>query len=373
MPGSDVATMTHYPDKTLQEVLTAKSPSICFLDMATNREAGMVAITDVSKVAPSLPIVVLLAGNEPDLILRCLRQGATEFLIQPFTAEQLTPVLQRLAQQASGGVGGVGARVLAIMPVKGACGASTIASNLAFQWKKVGMKRILLADFDPAAGTLSFLLKLKSSYTFLDALSRSGTLDADLWRGLVVQTGGIDVLLSPENPMDANVQLGDPTDVLDFCRQIYENVTIDLPGAYSPWAISVAKASDEILLITTNELPSLRATQRVLTHFDKSGIDRSKVRLVVNRFAVEVGLNQASIQTALHMDVFHMLPNEYDFVQKALVEGKPMAPVTPLGKSMVALAEKLSGMKSGAGNRPETKKKPSGLGALLASLTSRLG
>ena len=70
------------------------------------------------------------------------------------------------------------------MPAKGGCGASTIASNLAYQMKR-GDKRILLADLDPLAGTLSFLLKIKSNYSFMDALARSHDIDADLWKAVV--------------------------------------------------------------------------------------------------------------------------------------------------------------------------------------------
>ncbi len=74
------------------------------------------------------------------------------------------------------------------MPAKGGCGASTIASNLAYQMKR-GDKRILLADLDPLAGTLSFLLKIKSNYSFMDALARSHDIDADLWRSVVTSRG----------------------------------------------------------------------------------------------------------------------------------------------------------------------------------------
>ncbi len=83
--------------------------------------------------------------------------------------------------------------------MKGACGASTLAASLAFQWKRFEAKRVLLADMDASTGTISFLLKLKSTYSFIDALARAESLDADLWRGIVSQSGGIDVLLSPEH------------------------------------------------------------------------------------------------------------------------------------------------------------------------------
>jgi len=63
--------------------------------------------------------------------------------------------------------------IVAVIPAKGACGASTIAANLAFQWKRSSGQRILLVDLDPLTGTISFMLKIKSIYSFLDALQRS--------------------------------------------------------------------------------------------------------------------------------------------------------------------------------------------------------
>jgi len=64
------------------------------------------------------------------------------------------------------------------MPAKGACGATTVATNLAFQWKRLGKKRVLLADLDPLGGTVfSFLLKVKCAYSFVDVLHRSSNLD----------------------------------------------------------------------------------------------------------------------------------------------------------------------------------------------------
>ncbi len=60
-----------------------------------------------------------------------------------------------------------------------------MACNLAFQWKRHGAKRILLADLDMLAGTMSFLLKIKSTYSFLDVSQRAHELDADLWNAMV--------------------------------------------------------------------------------------------------------------------------------------------------------------------------------------------
>lgn len=364
LPLAPVVELTHYPDRrSLMGMIGAKPVSLCFVDIVSNKDLGTGLVTDLAAMSPSTVIVAMLGSNDPDLILKVLRQGATEFLLYPFAAEQLRPVLARLV---SSGPGGGAAKVISVLPVKGACGASTIASNLAYQWKRFGAKRTLLADFDPVTGTISFLLKLKSNYSFLDALSRAGTLDGDLWKGLVSTSNGIDVLLSPENPTDAGQDISDPTPVMDFVRYAYEYVTIDLGSPYTRWSIAVAAQSDDVVLVSTNELPALRAAQRVLAHLDKSGIDRGKIRLVINRFNPEVGLNQDAIETALRCSVFQMIPSDYDSVQRALVDGKPISPGSGFGKSLGALADNLSGKKSEA-----PQKKKSGWGSLLTSLVSR--
>jgi pilus assembly protein CpaE len=340
LPLIPVKELNQYPDRRAVADLCPRGTILCLIDVVTDRDAALALLSELSATAPHAVVVALLATNDSDLILRVLRQGATEFLLHPFTADQLQPVLARISSISPGGAIGSG-RILAVAPVKGACGASTLCSNLAFQAKRLGSRKILLADLDPSTGTLSFLLKVKSTYSFIDALTRSEGLDADLWRGLVVQHAGVDVLLSPENAMDTSIDLPDPAELIDFCRQAYEQVTLDLGGVFSSWSLSVMRASDEIILVTTNELPALRSTQRALNFLIGNGIENSHIRLVVNRYNPNVGLNEDAIETALRCKIFRLIPSDYESVQKALMEGKPISPGSTFGKSLSALANQL--------------------------------
>ena len=145
------------------------------------------------------------------------------------------------------------------MPAKGGCGASTIASNFAYQLKRLGDKRILLADLDPLAGTLSFLLKIKSNYSFMDVLARSSEIDADLWKAMVTNRQGVDVLLSPEVMTEGMTELTDASSIIEYARGAYDLVVLDTGSVYGEWNLSQAQIADEILLVTTNELTSLQA------------------------------------------------------------------------------------------------------------------
>jgi len=367
LPSTKIVEEYGFPDRRhLADILGAGQIDLCFLDVHSDVERAMQVISDLIGMAPSIQIVVLLATNDPDQILKCLRQGAADFLIHPSSTEEFVACLDRIERLSPNYAGG-GSRgkIYCVMPAKGACGSSTIACNLAHQARRLSAGKVLLADLDPLAGTISFLLKVKSTFSFLDAVAHSSTLDSDLWKGLITTSQGIDVLLPPESPMAAAQEVNDASPIIDFARRAYDHVILDTSGGYGAWSLSIAQKADEILLVTTNELPSLQAAQRVLAYLDNNQIQRTKVKLVVNRFNRDVGLSQDMIEMALRTEVFQIIPSDYESLQRSLLDGKPVQSATTFGKSLIALAEKLIGKEVPA------KKKASGSG--FSSLFSLFG
>jgi len=367
MAGVQVTPVRVYPTTDeLQAAVLSEQPNLCFLDVSQDTDRALGIVDELLSIERNIQIVILLCENAPDRILQFLRRGASEFLTQPFKSEDLKPVLERLSQLSPTVSYGKGARVICVTPAKGGCGASTITTNLAHQRKRLGCKRLLLADLDPLYGTISFLLKLKSNYSLLDALSRSTSLDEDLWKGMVSSQDNLDILLSPDNAMDSMQELPDPTPVIEFARQIYDVVLIDGPAGYGDWGLALASICDELLLVTTNELPALQASQKLLAYFDANRIERSKIRLLVNRYSQDVGFSTDAVATALHNDLYHVLPSDNEVVHRALVEGRPIPPASAFGKSLAALADRLGGAKP----TRETKPKKSFTG-LFGSLFAR--
>lgn len=363
LPAFSAHEINEYPTRQqMAEVLATQHISICFLEVSDAQEQGLAIIMELLRADPKLPIVVVLSANDPELVLRCLRQGASDFLMQPFTNEQVEAALQKISRLHPGRSRTPG-KVYCLMPAKGGCGASTIASNLAYQLKRLGEKRILLADLDALAGTLSFLLKIKSNYSFMDVLARSGEIDQDLWKAVITNRQGVDVLLSPEVMTDGVSDLKDASAIIEYARGAYDLVVLDAGSVYGDWNLSQAHLADEILLITTNELTSLQAVQRALSYLDANSVGRYKIRLIVNRYDRHVGLSRDVIGTALHMDIYHLMPTDYESIQKSLMEGKPLSPTTNFGKSVNALVDRLAGAS-------EPQKRNTSLSGLL-SLFSR--
>jgi pilus assembly protein CpaE len=368
LPLAPIHDVSVYPNRLqLVELIRTFPPTVCFLEVSSSKPDAATAMSDLQALIPDAPIIAVLASNDPDLILQCLRRGAADFLVRPFTADQIDACIDKLSltlpahnpKPASGG------KIIAVFPAKGASGATTVACNVAFQCKRSGAKRTLLADLDPLTGTVSFVLKVKSSYSFMDVLHRQGMLDSDLWKQMVTVSHGTDVLLPPESLVDPATDLRSAEPILDYAQTIYDATILDCGSAYGSWNLSLAQMCDDLLLVTTTELPSLQATQRVIAYFDHNRVDTSKIKLVVNRITKEVGLNLDNIAKAFRGEIFQTIPADTDAVQKSLMDGKPIPASTTIGKTFSALTDKLINVKD-----RETRKASAKAG-LFSSIFSR--
>lgn len=353
------------PSAPSLEQLTAavrvEMPNLCFLDFAKNPEGMLALIPEILRLDRRAAITAVLPGNDPSLVLRCLRQGASEFLVTPFTADQVEASLQKIAKLLPDQILKKAGTVCCVMPVRGGCGATTLACNLAHHWKKADSKRVLLADLDPLAGTVSFVLKIKSQYSFIDVLQRSSDIDADLWKAMVTNRHGMDVLISPDTTIEGAEELPDPTAIIEYARYNYDNVVLDASGVYGAWNLTQAGIADQILLVTTNELAALHSARRALDYLDNNGVARRKIRVVINRYDRQAGLTEDVIATALNADVYHLLPSDHEAALNGVMESKPIAGSSRLGKGLMQLADRLAGR--------EQARKASSLSGLFSLFT----
>lgn len=356
LPLAPVHTIREYVNRRIAvDLLKQHEPKICFLDCATDFETGLSNIGDLLAINPALQVVALLPSNNTEQILKCLRKGAVDFLTRPFGSDQMDAAVEKIAKVLPAPAQRSGASItICVLPAKGACGATTVASNLAFQAKRMGAKKVLLADLDPLTGTISFLLKLKSNHSFLEILSRQGGMDSDLWKQMVQSANGVDVLLSPDNPMDGLDSLQDASSILHFSQALYDVIVVDVGDAYSDWSLSVARNADEILLVATNELPALQAAQRALNHLEACHIPPSRVRVIINRYDHHVGIKSDLLSQALETEIYQVIPSDYDAIQRSLIEAKPVASGTQFAKSLSTMADKL-GLAASSKGDPDKK------------------
>ena len=230
-----------------------------------------------------------------------------------------------------------------MIPGKPGCGASTLAVHLAVELHRAGAARTLLVDADVQGGAIAFLLKLKPEFHLGDALRDRERMDQDLWGRFTASTNGIDALLAPENPSTAvGIDRTAIQQLMTFWRTYYDAIVIDTAGAQLA-AAEFARLADHVLLVATNELVALHATRRSMEQLEHDGIERARLLLVVNRYTPSTGLKRDEVETALQLAPCALLANEYELVQQAVLEGRPMAAASRFARGVRALVESLSG------------------------------
>ena len=336
-PGAGVV-RTEYPRMGALAALAREcGANICFLDVATNSEHAQVLIAEL---APLAPVVALHHRNDADLILRCLRRGACEYLADP-APEAVQSVFERLARNRTGGEHAAGA-VYCVVPGKPGCGASSLAVQLAVELRAGGAAKVLLVDCDPMNGSVAFQLKIKSEFHLGDALRDWKRMDDDLWSRLAAPACGVEVVTAPESPatrIDVSGALAG--ELCAFWRDRYTVTVLDLPDARMAAESGFTALADATLLVTTNELAALQSTRRSLAYLEHAATDRTRVRLILNRYMPATGLKREDVKTALGVEPFAALSNDYEVMQAALLEGKPAPSSSRFANSVQALGARL--------------------------------
>jgi pilus assembly protein CpaE len=339
----EIAVAAEYPQLgEIASVVARRHTNLVFIDLTSNQEHALLLVAEASA---TVPVVALNRVKDADLILRCVRRGACEFL-SDISAASVRAVFDRLGRDRSSQAHRRDGIVYMVLPAKPGCGASTIAVHLALELRSGGQRKVLLVDADALTASVGFILKLKSEYHLEHVLRDWSRMEDDLWSRLVVAYSGMDVLLAPEDPatrLEIGAALAD--EMLAWWKQRYDAVVLDLPDVRSASDSGLLAHADRTLLITTNELAALHAARRAI-EFLALPADRNRRHLIVNRYAPALGLKKEDLKAALPAELFAVLSNDHAAVQEALLDGKPVAPGSHFRASVEALCRQLQGQPS---------------------------
>ena len=111
-------------------------------------------------------------------------------------------------------------------------------------------------------------------------------------------------------------------------------MVVDLDHSFHAEQVDVLRQADIILLVLRLDFASLRNARRTLEHLERLGIDRDRVRLVVNRYGQPKEVPFAKAEEALGLKIFHYVPDDPKSVNRANNNGVPVVTREPLGQGL---------------------------------------
>jgi pilus assembly protein CpaE len=273
--GGLQAAVDHHSDNVTPNLLVVET-----------RLQGQAALEEIDRLAevcdPSTKVLIIGRVNDVELYRELIRRGVSEYLVAPLNPLDLIEVISGLYLDPDAAPIG---RVVSFIGARGGAGSSTLAHNVGWCIAERMKVNTTIVDFDLAFGTVGLNFNEEPGQGVADALSAPERLDDVLLDRLLLKAGEHLSLFTSPAMLDRHYENDASAyeSVLDAVRQITPCVIVDLPRAWTPWVKQTLLASDEIVIVATPDLASLRTTKAMVDLLKLNRTNDAPPKLIVNQ------------------------------------------------------------------------------------------
>ncbi|WP_370650366.1 CpaE family protein, partial [Brevundimonas sp.] len=230
-------------------------------------------------------VVVVGATNDILLFRELMRRGVSEYLVAPLQPLQLISAIGGLfADPAQPFVG----RSIAFVGARGGTGSSSVAHNTAYAMsERIGANTVIV-DYDLPFGTAGLDFNQDPLSGVADALSQPDRLDPVLLDRMMVRcTDKLSLFAAPATlDVDWDISPEAFEEVTTQIRSTAPFVVLDLPHLWSGWMRRTLIAADEVVIVATPDLASLRNAKNMIDLIKQGRPNDAPPRLVLNQVGV---------------------------------------------------------------------------------------
>jgi pilus assembly protein CpaE len=326
-------------------------PDVVLMDINMPDMDGIAATEKLSSEVPTAAVVMMSVQGEADYLRRSMLEGAREFLVKPFSSDELTASIRQvytrereklsrmgaMPAMAAGGAGAAGAaaaddgggrdgQVIAIFSPKGGVGRTTVAVNVAVAAATELGKSVVLMDGSFQFGDVGVLLNLnpknKSIADLVPELEAGEPESLDTF--VINHSAGIRVLLAPPSPEMAELITPQGVKrVIDALRRNHDLVIVDCTSTFNDTTLSILDTADVVLTMLSLEITSIKNMRLFLEVADQLGYEADKIKLVLNRADSSLGIRVADVESSIGRKVDHTIVSDGRSVVYALNRGVP--------------------------------------------------
>jgi len=330
----------------VEDAVTASGPfDVLIAGPSLSTKNGLSALQAIHDETPATSLL-LAFEKRPDATLReIIRTGAMDLLQLPVADRNLHDAVERAvavsrsrptevapAIQSSALAANKGT-VFTVSSATGGCGKTFYATNLAYYLHQYTGKRTCIVDLDLQFGEVSTALRLRPRFTITDVLSRDDIDDVDLADHLdeyvVPHDSGVMVLAAPKDPSDADrIHPSDVQRVIEAARSKFDYVVVDTPAALTEIVLAAFDMSNQLYVMATLDLPSIRHMGVFLNTLEKLKISADNVKLILNKAESDVGLDVDQVTRLFPQGFTSVLPYAKE-VTKSVNVGTPVLAFAP--------------------------------------------
>jgi pilus assembly protein CpaE len=342
------------------------NPDVVLMDINMPDMDGITATETIRSKQPAVQVVILSVQSDQNYMRRAMLAGARDFLTKPPMGDELISAIRRagaMAQSeksksipvqslpASGNLGslsvGYGApkgKIITVYSPKGGTGCTTVTVNLALTLHNEDT-RVALVDGNLQFGDVAVFMNEQGKNTIIDLAPRAEELDPEIVEEVMLKhsSSGLHILAAPSRPEYAErVSSGQFTRVLEYLSQIYAYVVVDTASLLTDVTLAAIDVSDLVVLVTTQDIPSIKNCRLFLDLSQTLGIDRNRILFAMNRYDKRINITPERIAENLKQEVSSVIPLDEATVMKAVNRGVPFvldSKNQPASRGIFSLAE----------------------------------
>jgi pilus assembly protein CpaE len=340
-------------------------PDIVLMDINMPEMDGIAASEAISRQVPGAQVVMMSVQGESDYLRRSMLAGAREFLIKPFSGDELINSIHRVYQFAAATKRALppaptaptpaatpappplrAGKVIAVLGTKGGSGSSTLAVNLAVALREETRERVALVDGSFEFGDIGVLLNLPGSRTIAEVTGENTDIDEELLDGLMPgHSSGIKVLLAPPRPELAGlVKVEHLKKVFEILTKTYKYTVIDLWKSFQEATIFFLDTADLIVLVSNTDIPSVKNAKLFFELTEQLDYRSDKIMLILNKEDGRGGILPKDIEASIKHPVAALVPKDERTTLLAANRGLPFVTTqknVPITQSIITLARNI--------------------------------
>jgi pilus assembly protein CpaE len=342
-------------------------PDVVLMDINMPDMDGIKATETIRRSVPHAQIVILSVQNDPNYMRRAMLAGARDFLTKPPAVDELTAAIRRAGhlahdekakvrqpypQQPTGRIGPAPltpissyGKVIVVYSPKGGTGCTTVAVNLAVALHNEETP-VVLVDGNLQFGDVAIFMNEQARNSIIDLTPRADELDPEIVEEVLIRHAatGLKVLAAPFRPEHAEDVSGEElVKVLQYLRRLYAYVIVDTASTLTDATLGILQdASDLIVLLTTQDIPSIKNSRLFLDLSDALGIERRRILFVMNRFDKRIAITPEKVRDNFKQEVVAVLPLDERTVIPSVNRGVPFFinnKSQPVARAIISLAE----------------------------------
>lgn len=342
------------------------NPDVVLMDINMPDMDGIAATEAIRSKQPEVQVVILSVQSDQNYMRRAMLAGARDFLTKPPMGDELISAIRRagsMAQsersknaqaqpvQTMGGAMGSGFRygapkgkIITIYSPKGGAGCTTLAVNLAITLNNEDTRTVLV-DGNLQFGDVAVFVNEQGKNTIADLTPRAEELDPEIVEEVMLKhaPSGLHILAAPNRPEYAEKVSGSQfSKVLEFLTQLYAYIVVDTSSYLTESTLAALDASDLIVLVTTQDIPSIKNCRLFLDLLQTMGVERDRILFIMNRFDKRVNITPERVAENLKQEVAAVIPLDEQVVTKAVNKGVPFvldSKNQPSARGIFSLAE----------------------------------